>query len=95
MEARKGVAEIFLKNPMIYELEYINGNSGKTHKSIGKIKTCALRNFTVNYTPTNQYMTYADEASTMTAYSLDMQFQELEPVYFDDYQKIAVDEIGF
>jgi hypothetical protein len=95
MAARKGVAEIFLKTPMVYELEYINGNNGKIHKSIGKIKTCALRNFTVNYTPTNQYMTYVDDANTMTAYSLDMQFQELEPIYFDDYQKIAMDEIGF
>lgn len=95
MAARKGVAEIFLKTPMVYELEYINGNNGKKHKAIGRIKTCALRNFTVNYTPTNQYMTYDDNANTMTAYSLDMQFQELEPIYFDDYQKIEMDEIGF
>jgi hypothetical protein len=30
-------------------------------------------------------MTYGDTEATMSAYSLDMQFQELEPVYFDDY----------
>ncbi len=40
-------------------------------------------------------MTYDDEENTMTAYSLDMQFQELEPLYFDDYQKLPMDEIGF
>jgi hypothetical protein len=59
------------------------------------MKTCALKVFNTNYTPSNQYMTYDDEDSTMTAYSLDMQFQELEPVYFDDYQKLSMNEIGF
>lgn len=95
MSARKGVSDIFLKTPMIYEIGYINGKSGSQHKSIGRIKTCALKNFNVNYTPSNQYMTYDDAASTMTAYSLDMQFQELEPIYYDDYQKIAMDELGY
>jgi hypothetical protein len=95
MAARKGVAEIFLKTPMIYEIKYISGKSGSQHKSIGKIKTCALKSLSVNYTPTNQYMTYDDPANTMTAYSLDMQFQELEPIYYDDYQKIPMDELGY
>jgi hypothetical protein len=95
MAARKGVADIFLKTPMIYEIEYINGKANEKHKSIGQMKTCALKVFNTNYTPSNQYMTYDDEDSTMTAYSLDMQFQELEPVYFDDYQKLSMNEIGF
>ena len=95
MAARKGVADIFLKTPMIYEIEYINGKGDKKHKAIGQMKTCALKIFNVNYTPSNQYMTYDDAENTMTAYSLDMQFQELEPLYFDDYQKLPMDEIGF
>jgi hypothetical protein len=95
MAVRKGVADIFLKTPMIYELEYINGNSGEKHKSIGRIKLCALKSLNVNYTPSNQYMTYDDAENTMTAYSLDMSFQELEPIYFDDYKNINMTEIGF
>lgn len=101
MSARKGVSDIFLKTPMVYEISYINGRNGENHKSIGRIKTCALRSFVVNYTPTNQYMTYNDEANTMSAYSLDMQFQELEPVFYDDYIQFknadgsANDEIGY
>jgi hypothetical protein len=85
MAARQGVADIFLKTPMVYKIKYINGKRGSEHKSLNKIKTCALKNFNVNYTPSNQYMTYDDDEATMTAYSLEMQFQELEPVYFDDY----------
>jgi hypothetical protein len=95
MAARQGVADIFLKTPMIYEIKYINGSNGKEHTSINKIKTCALRNFSVNYTPNNQYMTYKDDAATMTAYSLDMQFVELEPVYYNDYKGLKGDVIGY
>jgi hypothetical protein len=87
MAPRQGVADIFLKTPMVYDIRYINGKrKGRPeHTSLNKIKTCALKNFAVNYTPSNQYMTYDDDEATMSAYSLDMQFQELEPVYFDDY----------
>jgi hypothetical protein len=95
MAPRQGVADIFLATPMVYDIKYINGEKGKTHKSIGKIKTCALKSFNVNYTPNNQYMTYNDDAATMTSYSLDMTFQELEPVYFDDYDEFADDVIGY
>jgi hypothetical protein len=85
MAPRQGVADIFLKTPMVYDIRYVNGIKKSDHTSLNKIKTCALKNFSVNYTPSNQYMTYGDNEATMSAYSLDMQFQELEPVYFDDY----------
>jgi hypothetical protein len=97
MAPRKGVADIFLKTPMVYEIAYINGKNGKDHTSINKIKTCALKMFNVNYTPNNQYMTYndKDESMTMAAYSLEMQFQELEPVFYDDYIGMPYNEIGY
>lgn len=96
MAPRQGAADLFLKTPMVYDLEYINGKPpNKGHKSLNKFKTCALRSFNVNYTPANQYMTYNDDANTMTAYSLDMQFAELEPIYYDDYGSIPADEIGY
>lgn len=95
MSPRIGVEDIFLKTPMIYEVTYINGKDNNTHKSMNRIKTCALRSFNVNYTPMNQFMTYDDPANTMTAYSLDMVFVELEPVFYDDYRKIPMTEIGY
>jgi hypothetical protein len=98
MSVKQGVADIFLKAPMIYEIRYINGRNIKDRtelKSINRIKTCALRSFSVNYTPNNQYMTYYDDAATMSSYSLDMQFAELEPVYYNDYKGLADDEIGY
>lgn len=95
MAVRQGVADIFLKTPMIYEISYINGKNDQEHKSINKIKLCALRSFNVNYTPNNQYMTYNDDAATMSSYSLDMQFAELEPVYYNDYKGLADDQIGY
>ena len=31
----------------------------------------------------------------MTAYTMSMQFTELEPVFADEYKKVSIDEIGF
>ena len=95
MAPRKGVADIFLKTPMIFDITYMNGKQKSEHTSINKIKTCALKMFNVNYTPNNQYMTYDDMAATMTGYSLEMQFQELEPVFYDDYIGMPYQEIGY
>ena len=101
MAARQGYADTFLKTPMVYDIQYINGKTKANHKSINRIKTCALKNFSVNYTPSNQYMTFEGDDQSMTQYTLDMTFQELEPIYFDDYVtdingiNIQDDEIGY
>ena len=60
-----------------------------------KIKTCALINCSVNYTPDGSYMTFNDSLRTMTSYEISLQFSELEPVYESDYKDIADDEIGY
>ena len=65
------------------------------HPALNKIKTCALRNFSVNYTPAGSYATYNDKAGTMSSYDLTMSFTELDPVYSDDYDRIPVDQIGY
>jgi len=31
----------------------------------------------------------------MTAYSMILQFQELEPIFADEYKNVNLDEIGF
>lgn len=73
---------IFIKSPYVFGIRYLIGSSN-THTGIGKIKTCALQNCTVDYTPNSSYMTYQD--GTMVSYNVNMTFQELLPVYDKDY----------
>lgn len=62
--------------------------SGLTlHPYLNKFKRCALKDFSVNYTPDGQYMTYAQDGS-MTAYELSMTFCELDPVLANDYEDV-------
>jgi hypothetical protein len=55
----------------------------KEHPYIGQIKECGLQNLAVNYTPEGQYATYHD--GPMVSYEIQMTFQELEPVFNEDY----------
>ena len=72
---------LFLKSPHTFKLTYLH--KSKDHPYIGSIKECALMSCGVDYTPDENYSTYED--GVMTAYSLALQFKELEPVYNDDY----------
>ena len=42
----------------------------RDHPSIGKIKDCALTAINTQYTPDGTYMTYDDDARTMTSYTI-------------------------
>ncbi len=89
---------LFLTAPDVFEIKYVSrGNKGEEndHKSLNRIKTCALKSVNVDYTPDGSYMTFNDEAKTMTSYSISLQFQELEPVTTRDYNSIPYDEIGY
>ena len=67
-----------------------NGYDEVDHPSINRINTCALLAAAVDYTPDGSYMTYDDPRRTMTSYGITLQFNELDPIYEDDY-----DELGF
>jgi hypothetical protein len=94
---RGGIADkLFLEAPNIFRIEYVNGSTLKEHVSLPIIKVCALQTCNVDYTPDGQYMTFNDEAASMTSYGLSLQFTELEPVYQDEYTNYDVDGvIGF
>ena len=93
---QRGVGDLFLKAPNVFRIEYMYGEKDTIHKSINRIKECALQRMSVNYTPSNTYMTYADPAATMTSYVLSLSFQELTPIYADDYSEITDKaEIGY
>ena len=82
MSPQKSASNLFLKSPNTFRIQYLH--LGKdVHPYIGKIKECALQSVTVSYTPEGQYATYVD--GYMVSYEMQMQFQELEPIFNDDY----------
>lgn len=82
MAARQTKNGFFLKAPNTFRITY--KCDGKDHVGINKIKECALLNCAVSYVPDGQYASRAD--GNLTAYEMQLQFQELEPVYYDDYE---------
>lgn len=83
MAPKKGKNKVFLSTPNTFFIEY----QGSPAPAINLIKECALLSCSVDYTPNQTYMTYPD--GTMTSYTITMTFQELEPVYFEDYTEGA------
>lgn len=90
MSVKRADTGLFLKSPHTFNIKYMH-KSGE-HPYLNKIKECALLNFTVDYTPAGNYSTYED--GSMTLYALSMTFQELDPIYDDDYPEIK-DAIGY
>ena len=84
MAAQRTASQLFLKAPNTFKIRYLHKT--KDHPYINHIKECALTSFTVNYTPEGNYMTFSD--GLMTSYEISMQFQELEPIFNDDYYGI-------
>lgn len=84
MAPQKTTTGLFLQTPNVFKLKYIFAN-GDQHPFLNNIKTCALTSFTVDYTPDGSYMTYDD--GSMTSYQIGMQFNELDPIYSNDYDE--------
>ena len=85
-------SNLFLKAPNTFKIQYLHlGQSGNDHPYIGRIKECALQSVTTSYTPEGQYATFSD--GVMVSYQLTMQFQELEPIFNDDYE--GIEGIGY
>jgi len=75
----------FVKAPDVFQVSYMTG-SGE-HKFLNKFKTSALTNMSVNYTGAGPYSTYSD--STPIHMILSLQFQELTPVWNEDYEGVG------
>ena len=72
---------LFVKAPNIFKLEYMSG--GKEHPFLHRFKPCALTQMSVNYNGSNRYATYPD--ATPVNMQLSLQFQELSPIYAENY----------
>ena len=86
-------SNLFLLAPRVFDIQYMStaqedGATGplRLHPYMNKLKRCALRDFSVNYSPDGQYMTYKDGG--MTAYEIAMTFAELDPVLANDYESV-------
>ena len=82
---------LYLFTPNIFTLKYIYNGSGQ-HPFLNKFKPCALKGFSVDYNPTGNYMTYSD--GSMPTYALSMTFEEIVPIYADDFKE-ETDDMGF
>ena len=81
MAAIREEPNLFLRTPNTFQLSY--HHNGNAHNYLNKFKECALTNCGVQYTPDGNYATYED--GVMAAYQVTLAFQELEPIFADDY----------
>ena len=83
---------IFISSPDVFDLRFMSG--GRPHPFLYAMKTMALKSMRVNYADGTPYMTYED--ATPVKMRMDLQFQELVPVYSEDYnQKDAGPGVGY
>jgi len=81
MSASKGSEGVFLKAPDVWKVEFMTGS--QPHRFLKRHKVCALTSAGINYTAAGQYSTYED--ATPTQMRLSLSFQELNPIYKEDY----------
>ncbi len=98
MHPQLSESELYLLTPNVFKLSYKQffGDSSsveKDHEFLNRIKICALKDFSVNYTPDGSYMTYNGDGA-MTAYELSMTFAEISPIYREDYIENAEGLVG-
>lgn len=83
---------LFLKAPGVFKLEYMNGS--QPHPYLNRFKICACNGVAVNYTGSGTYATYDD--ATPVHMQLTLSFQELTPIYAEDYDTpIGSEATGF
>lgn len=99
MAAKKNNAgnNFFLGTPNVFRLKYTYDGKNEI-EGVNRIKTCALTGFSVDYSPDGQWSSY--EKGQPTSITMTMGFQELEPIYSNDYAdtpnyKISENSVGF
>jgi len=82
--APKGSGGAFLGTPNVFQITYMEGN--QEHSFLHKFKLCVLTNMSVNYTADGVHATYYD--GTPVSMQMDLSFNELTPIYNEDYNEI-------
>lgn len=74
---------LFISAPNVFQLEFKKGSS--KHPFLPTFKPMALIGMGVNYTGSGTYATYSDGAPVHL--NMTLSFQELNPVYYEDYNE--------
>jgi len=82
---------LFLQAPDLFKIKYMSGKND--HPFLNRFKVCALTNMTVNYTGSNTYSTYDD--GTPVHLQLGLNFNEINPVYAQDYDAEGLNGVGY
>jgi hypothetical protein len=93
-----GKAAYFLGAPNVFDIHFRGSESNNDLKSIGKIKTCALQQCVVNYTPDGFYAAFNDRpagGSQPIAVTMQLAFTELTPLYNDNYDANDENTVGY
>ena len=90
MSAKKAADFLFIKSPHTFFLGYYKG--AELQPYMNRFKECALTGLSVQYAPDGPFATFTD--GSMTSYGVSMTFQELEPIFDNDYGD-DYDNIGF
>jgi hypothetical protein len=85
-----GGGGLFVSAPNVFQLTYKKG-AGK-HPFLHTFKPTALLNMSVDYTASGTYATYSD--ATPVHIKISMSFQELNPVYYEDYTN-TLEGVGY
>ena len=94
MTVKRTESTLLLKSPHTFAISYISGS--EQHPYLNKFKECALTGCNVNYTPYGSYMTYNGDQKSMVAYELSLTFQELEPLFDDEYgEEENITNVGY
>jgi hypothetical protein len=93
MSVKRSATSLLLKSPHTFAIQYMTAGQ-KAHPYLNRFKECALTSCNVDYTPDGTYMTYDGDEKSMTAYRLSLSFQELEPLFDDEYG-LDDDNVGF
>ncbi|WLW37898.1 baseplate tail tube cap [Synechococcus phage S-8S56] len=92
----EGGSNFLLGTPDVYRIQYRRGSTTQEEiKGLNKFKTCALTDFSVNYTQ-GRWAAYAADSQPVSTL-ITMSFAELAPIYRDDYetQNFDDDDVGF
>jgi hypothetical protein len=81
----------FLGAPDVFKVVF--KHKGKDHPGLPTLKTCALVNFSVNYTADGFYSAYID--GQPVSVEMSMSFAELTPIYNDNYDNPNGNTVGF
>jgi hypothetical protein len=83
MAPKRAANELFICTPDIFSLKFKRGASD--HQYLNRFKQMALTDMSVNYTGSGTYTVYDNGMPTLI--NISMTFQELAPVYAQDYDK--------